>query len=65
MTNESRKIICSSCGEEIALVDINIEKDVALCRACSKIHPCHELPAIDETEDAALLSLLPSPSFDH
>ena len=59
MSNEPRKLICPSCGEEIQLDDINIEKDVALCRACRKIHPCHKLLTIDETEDAALLSQPP------
>ena len=39
------KIICPSCRHEIPTVDVNVEKDIALCRACNQTFSFAELVA--------------------
>jgi hypothetical protein len=37
---------CRSCGAGIALVDVNVANDLALCRACGKTMPFSEIAPI-------------------
>lgn len=37
------KPICPTCGGIIAPEDINVEEDIAFCRACNRLHPFSQL----------------------
>ena len=45
---------CQSCGAEIALADVNVANDIALCRACGKTMPFSEIAPIPGSENVDL-----------
>ena len=45
---------CQSCGAAIALADVNVANDIALCRACGKTMPFSEIAPIPGSENVDL-----------
>jgi hypothetical protein len=45
---------CSSCGAGIALADVNVATDIALCRACGKTMPFSDIATIPGVADMDL-----------
>ncbi len=45
---------CQSCGAGIALADVNVANDIALCRACGKTMPFSEIAPIPGSENVDL-----------
>lgn len=46
--------LCSSCGAGIALADVNVATDIALCRACGKTMPFSDIAPIPSAADVDL-----------
>jgi hypothetical protein len=45
---------CQSCGAAIALADVNVANDIALCRACGKTMPFSEIAPTPGSENIDL-----------
>jgi hypothetical protein len=45
---------CSSCGAGIALADVNVATDIALCRSCGKTMPFSDIAPIPGTAEVDL-----------
>jgi hypothetical protein len=45
---ESKDATCPGCGSSISLDDINVAKDIALCRACGKVWSFAEMAGTSE-----------------
>ena len=45
---------CQSCGAAVALADVNVANDIALCRACGKTMPFTEIAPIAGSENVDL-----------
>jgi hypothetical protein len=45
---------CQSCGAGIALSDVNVANDIALCRSCGKTMPFSEIAPIPGSENVDL-----------
>lgn len=45
---------CQFCGAAIALADVNVANDIALCRTCGKTMPFSEIAPVPGSEDVDL-----------